>query len=364
LSPNNDRLALGFADGAVAIWDVPKIQRQLTQIGLEWHADARAPEQQEPEPFVPATPLEKTRQYTYCLNLGRRLTLVGRSREAEDAYRAALKLKPDDALTHEKLGMCLENQRRYQEAEAELSESIRLQPEHGWFWVLRGGTYADRGQWEKASADFVKATACTEPNEEAWYSLALLHLRDGDLGGYREVCADMLRRFGQRATWTCTLSPDCGIDPARLVGLAEKILAELPRNHWHVNQLGAALYRAGRFEEAITALTEAAELGVDPYRTDVLLTWFYLTMAHERLGHHDLARHWFEKANQATEEALKSPSETAGKSGNDGGAIPLIWHRKLTVELLRREAEQVVEGRRQGPATNDSNSSETPIGSK
>ena len=111
----------------------------------------------------------------------------------------------------------LEDQARYQEAEAELSEAIKLQPEHGWFWVLRGWVYADMGQWEKASADFVKATECKEPHEEAWYSRAMLHLRDGNLDGYREVCSDMLQRFGTGATWTCTLSPNSGVDPARIV---------------------------------------------------------------------------------------------------------------------------------------------------
>ena len=213
----------------------------------------------------------------------------GRLREAEAAFRAALKLESDDPVAHENLGKCLEDQGRYPEAEAELSEAIKLRPEHGWFWVLRGWIHADMGHWEKASADFVKATECSEPNEKAWYSRAMLHLRDGDVDGYREVCSDMLRRFGTGATWTCTLSPNCGADPARIVNLAEKLSAELP-NHWRVNQLGAALYRAGRFEDAVNVLTEATKLDVDPYPTDMLHTWYYLAMAHSRLGHADLAR--------------------------------------------------------------------------
>ena len=36
---------------------------------------------------------------------------------------------------------------------------MELQPEHGSFWVQRGGAYADGGQWDKASADFVAATS-------------------------------------------------------------------------------------------------------------------------------------------------------------------------------------------------------------
>ena len=47
--------------------------------------------------------------------------------------------------------------------------------------MQRGWAYADMGQWGKASADFIKAAECKEPHEEAWYSRAMLHLRDGNL---------------------------------------------------------------------------------------------------------------------------------------------------------------------------------------
>ena len=43
LSPDGERLAVGSADGGLAIWNVPKIQAQLAQIGLAWRADARPP---------------------------------------------------------------------------------------------------------------------------------------------------------------------------------------------------------------------------------------------------------------------------------------------------------------------------------
>ena len=232
---------------------------------------------------------------------------------------------------HGDLGRVLENQARYNEAEAELNEAIKLGPEDGWLWVLRGRVYADLGQWEKASADFVKATECKEPHEEAWYSRAMLHLRNGNLDGYREICSDMLERFGTGATWTCTLSPNSGVDPARIVRLAENVLAKSTRNHWHVNQLGVALYRAGRFEKAVERLTEATELSPDPYRSDMLHTWFYLAMAHHRLGHADLARRWLDKGMQGTEESLKSPAEPLGKSGNTSGVIRPNWNRRLTL---------------------------------
>jgi WD40 repeat protein len=41
LSQDGDRVAVGLADGGLALWNVPKIQAQLAQIGLAWRADAQ-----------------------------------------------------------------------------------------------------------------------------------------------------------------------------------------------------------------------------------------------------------------------------------------------------------------------------------
>ena len=368
ISPDGERLAQGLGDGRLAIWNVPLIQDQLAPIGLAWRQDARPPERQEPQPFVATTLREQqlvARQYS---NLGKRLAWVGRIAEAEEAHRAALKSQPDDPAVHGKFGDFLGDQARYKEAEAELSEAIKLLPERGSFWVQRGWAYADMGQWDKAAADFRTATQCQEPDQDAtyarldhftnqyqiaeckrpdpdaWYARAMLHLRDGNQGGYRTTCSDMLQLFGDGASWICTLTPNSGADPAQLVDLSEKSLAKSSRDHWHVTQLGAALYRAGRFGEAVERLTEATELSSYPYRTNMLCTWFFLSMARHRLGHADEARRWLDKAVQGTEDALKSPAEVLGKSGKPDGVIPPNWNRKWTLRLLRREAKQLIGG--------------------
>jgi Flp pilus assembly protein TadD len=123
---------------------------------------------------------------------------TARGRQTERFQEGSNTWLPDDLVAHGNLGQFLLDQARYREAEAEFSKAIQLQPEHGSFWVQRGWTYADRGQWNNASADFVKATECKEPDPEAWYSQAMLHLRDGNQDGYRKTCSDMLQRFANR----------------------------------------------------------------------------------------------------------------------------------------------------------------------
>jgi WD40 repeat protein/tetratricopeptide (TPR) repeat protein len=138
-SPDGERLAVGQADGGLVIWGVPKIQAQLTRIGLAWRADAR-PQQREPQPFVPATPLERNHQVAQYRNLGFRLASVGRLAEAEEAYRAALALGrrlaednpavPDFrnnlASSQNNLGFLLAQRGKPTEAEAELREALAI----------------------------------------------------------------------------------------------------------------------------------------------------------------------------------------------------------------------------------------------
>ncbi len=61
VSPDGERLAAGLVNGGLEIWNRPKIQAELTRIGLAWRADARPQPQQEQEPqsSVPATPREQ-----------------------------------------------------------------------------------------------------------------------------------------------------------------------------------------------------------------------------------------------------------------------------------------------------------------
>ncbi len=145
-----------------------------------------------------------------------------------------------------------------------------------------------------------------------------------------------------------------GTDADRNTSLAEKAPAKSPRdpwhvklNHWYVNQLGAALYRAGRFEEAVKRLTEATQLDAGAYRTNMLYTWFFLAMAHHRLGHAEEARHWLDKAIEATTKLCSRPPSRLESQRLPTASFRPNWSRRLTLELLRREAEQLI----QAPAT-------------
>ena len=89
-----------------------------------------------------------------------------------------------------------------------------------------------------------------------------------------------------------------------------------------VTTLGAALYRAGRYDQAIGRLEEAVRArGAAGSPRD----WAFLALAHHRLQHHAEAKRWLER--------LRSH-----KPSTD----PARFWDELEIRLLRSEAEAVI----------------------
>jgi tetratricopeptide (TPR) repeat protein len=151
------------------------------------------------------------------------------------------------------------------------------------------------------------------------------------LGFHRQVSATLSKYRGttdafkaNEIAWYCALSPGTPEDREAALRLAKLAVERfsIKQKHLALNTLGAALYRAGRFEEAIRRLEKGikARNGVaEP--TD----WPFLAMAHHRLGHRKKALSWL------TRFRSYKPSTDPNKS----------WH-ELEVRLLRSEAEAVI----------------------
>ena len=104
-----------------------------------------------------------------------------------------------------------------------------------------------------------------------WYFHAALRLYAGDQPGYRRACQTMLERFAndQRSVspslvaHAATLGARLRRRPGRVVKLAEQAARTNPRDSWVVYTVGAALRRAGRLDEAVTRLDQAAHVNPD-----------------------------------------------------------------------------------------------------
>jgi tetratricopeptide (TPR) repeat protein len=173
------------------------------------------------------------------------------------------------------------------------------------------------------------------------YYCALMRAEAGDLTGYRNVCAAMLDHFDRTknpadaywVAWTLVLAPDSVKDLDQAVKLAEIAVRSDPKNDAYSLTLASALYRAGRFSEAIQRLNDSAASGLAATKpSSPLHGWFFLAMAHRRLGHVEEAHEWLDKASKRVEQETKNPSSEANRA----------WNRRLTWQLLRKEAEALL----------------------
>jgi hypothetical protein len=158
------------------------------------------------------------------------------------------------------------------------------------------------------------------------------------MDAYRQACAAMIERFegieepgpANELVGVCILTHDALPDMARLLPLARVAATRHPGN---VRMLGAALYRAGGYGEAVQSIETAAK--VYPLRAS---DWSFLAMAHHRQGHTDEARrclaraeHWIESANQVKEDDTGRVQPAWGS-----------WEERVGFPLLLREAQQLI----------------------
>jgi WD40 repeat protein/tetratricopeptide (TPR) repeat protein len=214
-----------------------------------------------------------------------------------------------------------------------LGPLIKAKPREWSLRLRRGRAYAELGQWDKASADFAKAAETNEATETVFLDHGLLRLQLADQAGYRRACARMLERFGRTEdaetanslAWACVLGPHAVADLDQPVKLAEKAVGQA-NSREHLTTLGAALYRAGKLDAALRRLNEAIKVGG---KGGDAFDWLFLAMAHHRLGHAKEASLWLQKA-------VKDIDDPRGT---------IDWDHRLTLQLLRREAEALIQGK-------------------
>jgi WD40 repeat protein/serine/threonine protein kinase/tetratricopeptide (TPR) repeat protein len=250
----------------------------------------------------------------------------------------------------------------------DLSQVIAVNPGHGPSWHGRGMAQAELDKLERAGADLTTALQKPDAPATTWCDLALVRLRQGNENGYRQACITALERFEQtedpnlaaQVVWTCSLAPDSTSDSERLVRLAWRGFSDetngdafrsLLYDLWERSvragvsedmdsyvrrrALSAALYRAGKFKEAVQCASFAMKLRKEPAPS----VWLILALAHERDGKPEEAKRWLEKARTWIAEARRAKP--------DRSAWDLLpWPERLALERLEAEAEKrLKEGR-------------------
>jgi tetratricopeptide (TPR) repeat protein len=230
--------------------------------------------------------------------------------------------------------------RQWFSARHHFSQLIQLGSKKSEHFASRGRASAELAQWDQAARDLDAALALPDCSALEYAHRARLYLRTGDVVGYRRVCQRMLEILGNddsyetqnTVTWICSLSASA-IPNDTLLQHAERARAKAPHSQRSnvLNTLGAALFRAGRAEEAVKRLNEAID---SQGQGGTVEDWLFLALAHQSLGQSNKAREWY---SRAAEELAKLQ---AGAKLSDG-RTPSVWLR-VELDALLQEAKSAV----------------------
>jgi tetratricopeptide (TPR) repeat protein len=199
-------------------------------------------------------------------------------------------------------------------------------------WAYRGESLAKRRLWSEAAAAIDEAVRLRPEDLADRHHLILTLLAAGDYTHLHRSRTDILDRFRMTtnpmiangvARWSVmAVSEEPNFsETVRLAELAVNGASEYQKAV-PLNTLGAALYRAGRFAEAVRRLDEGILRKEGESRE---ADWVFLSMAHHRLGHHDEARRWLDRFRD------RRPN-----------LHPTAFWDELEIRMLRAEAEAVV----------------------
>jgi tetratricopeptide (TPR) repeat protein len=175
--------------------------------------------------------------------------------------------------------------------------------------LARGDALVNLGLWDEAAAEYVRAMERGGlPNSHEERTAAVVLPAAGDEERYRQLCRRLVEKYGRGAGWepartvsfACNLGAQPVLEGKRLVERAQTAYADpAHRDHWHLLDLGLALYRAGQFDESIRTLKGLEKTPGMPQ------TWVVLAMDHHGLGNAEEARTWLAKATEWYDRATR-----------------------------------------------------------
>jgi tetratricopeptide (TPR) repeat protein len=117
----------------------------------------------------------------------------------------------------------------------------------------------------------------------------------------------------------------------RVVELAEQLQKSNPEGAAPLEILGAALFRSGRYPDAVARLNKAVE---QQKKGGNVWTQLFLAMAHHQCGDTDNAKKWLQQADAQM------------KDRPDDKDAPIHWQERLRNQKLRQEAAPMLHSSR------------------
>jgi eukaryotic-like serine/threonine-protein kinase len=199
------------------------------------------------------------------------------------------------------------------------------------FYLHLGNEFAAAGRAKEAEESRQKVNLALEslqsevagnpdllPYAHGYSAVALM--KAGQPERAKELCRKLLDQgmpmraglYNNVAWLLATAEVPAHRDPDLAIDLAKKAVESNPQSRSYRNTLGVARYRAGDWKQAISDLEQSVSLGKGGNSHD----WYFLAMAHWRLGEKEKARVWYDRAvsdkgHLVNEELRRFRSEAA-----------------------------------------------------
>jgi len=157
--------------------------------------------------------------------------ILGRYQEEIDAYKQAIRINPDYAEAHYNMGVVYGKLGRYQDAIEAYKQAIRIKPDFADAHYNMGVTYGKLGRYQEAIEAFKQAIRIKPNDAEAHYNMGVTY---GKLGRYQEA----IEAFKQ----------------------AIQIKPDLAEAHYN---MGVLYGKLGRYQEAIETYKQAVRIKPD-----------------------------------------------------------------------------------------------------
>jgi tetratricopeptide (TPR) repeat protein len=327
--PDGTRLAVAGVEANVTLWDVGDIRARLVALGLDWDMPALtsrvatletgpAPMKivKAPPPPAPARPG------------------LSKDQIAVIQYSLALALQPLNPEAYFRRGSAYYGMNRWREAEDDFSRSLALRPGHGQALHLRGHVHEHLDDPARAIADFGASIANppANPSDHAHLyqvrGVNLLRVQQYE-AGIRDLERSLALDSGHgpaldRLAWIYVAGPAERRQPDRALTLIQQAVALPNALPSYQITLGLVCYRLGKWSQA-TAVLEA--LTQTQQREPGGLEWLLLALCHQRLGDAARARDCYGRGQQWWEA---------------NRAKLLTWQRE-EIDALRVEAENLLQ---------------------
>jgi tetratricopeptide (TPR) repeat protein len=323
-TPDGTRLASASKDGNVKLWDTARADEVLTLRGHATFDTTVA--------FSPDGQMCVVGGWDGYLRAWSIKSPSADAPESWDARRRIWHRRHADAATQEKSQFRIAHH---------YEQLAILQPEDWRHRVNRARALAELGQWDLAASDYDTSMRHPDSSSSPYYERALLYLRAGDEAGYRTLCDRMWEVLSKRQdtfnrnnlVWACALTPNSPISPDKMVALLEQTLPRTSAQDRRtvLSTLGSALYRAGRYPEALARFEESVKLDT---RGGILEDFVFLALVHHRLGDADKSREFLARADKEVEHIR------ATNTRSRGDAVPS--RTRTQVELLYKEAKSAL----------------------